>query len=84
MAPRKKSTLKIRPDALRRKRLEAFLSATEVAVATGLSESRIRQFEAGIDTPTLTGTVKALATALNCEPGDISEIVEPASAEAAS
>lgn len=79
MTPRKKPTLKIRPEALRRKRLEAFLSVGELAHDVRLSESRIRQFEAGIDTATLTGTAKAIAARLNCSPEDITEIVDQVS-----
>jgi DNA-binding Xre family transcriptional regulator len=70
-----KPRLLISGPALRERRLRAFLSPVELAQKAGMTAQRIRDFENENHRGTKPETVRALATALGCEPTDISEIV---------
>jgi transcriptional regulator with XRE-family HTH domain len=70
--------LRIRPDVLRRKRLDALLSRRELADRSGISLRRLEELEAGSGkragvTPE---TVRALARALRCPANELAEVVD--------
>lgn len=67
--------LRIRPNELRRRRLEAVLSRAELAQRAGLSRRRVIGLENG-DGGVRPETARALATALDCPVADITEVVE--------
>ena len=67
--------LKVRSDELRRRRLEKYMSQSELAFRAGLSSQAVSKLEAGAD-GVRPSTVRALAEALGCSPDDISEIVK--------
>ena len=71
----------IRPQALRSRRLSALLTQEGLARKAKVSEDTIRQAE-DIKSPkaVFPGTVRKLADALECDPSDISEVTEAASA----
>lgn len=73
--------LVIRPQALRSRRLSALLTQEGLARKAKVSEDTVRQAE-DIKAPkaVFPGTVKKLAEALECDPSDISEVTEAASA----
>lgn len=66
--------LVINPGALRTKRLAAFLTQDELAQLSGVDKSTIRAAEAQPPKSVFPSTVKKLAAALNCGPGEISEV----------
>jgi DNA-binding Xre family transcriptional regulator len=70
-----KPRLLISGHALRERRLRAFLSTVELAEKAGLTAQRIRDFENENHRGTKPDTARRLASALGCEPADISEIV---------
>lgn len=62
-----------------RRRLGQHLTRSELAVRSGVSLGRLNKIEAGLAGGVSVETVRALASALGCDPGDISEVREVAS-----
>jgi transcriptional regulator with XRE-family HTH domain len=67
--------LRIRPNELRRRRLEAVLSRRQLAHLSGISRRRIDELEAGPEgiNPE---TARKLASALDCPVHKITEVVD--------
>jgi transcriptional regulator with XRE-family HTH domain len=70
--------LRIRGRELRSRRLRALLSQAELGRAAGLSPRTIGYYESGATARV--ASVRSVARALDCDPFDIAEIVEEASA----
>ncbi len=68
------------PDNLRRIRLTRFYSQAELARRSGVHAVTITRLESGSTAPS-TRTVRALAAALNVEPGDLATPDEVAEAD---
>lgn len=73
--------LVIRPLALRSRRLAAVLTQEGLARKAGVSEDTVRQAEDPKNPKSVfPGTVRKLADALECDPAEISEVTQAASA----
>lgn len=75
--------LRVIPFELKRRRLEATWDQGDLSRESGVSKATISEIERGEAGNTRPGIVRKLATALKCEPSEISEVVvgaEPAGA----
>lgn len=67
--------LAIRPDELKKRRLQAVMTRRELAEAAGITSQRIDMLEAGIRKGIRPDTARKLAEVLGCSAQDITEVV---------
>ena len=72
--------LRIRPESLLNRRLQAVLSREELAEKAGLSSATIKAIESGISQGVWPRTVRKLVVALDCDPAALSEVIQEQSA----
>lgn len=76
MRNRPKYKVEIFGNEITRRRLERALSRDALAEKAGISPSRLNKIEGGLAGGVSTSTVTGLCRALECEPQDISEVLE--------
>lgn len=76
MGKRPKYKVEILGNEVTRRRLTKALSKADLAKLAGISESRLAKIETGLAGGVNTSTVNGLCRVLECEPQDISEVLE--------